>query len=106
MQYAFIKVDWIAACIALRVVGAVLIIFLRRWRTICRVLQPMGSKGRYLKKCPKPCWPIKSKGTWTKYTPLTLLSHRNFALTTRNTLSALSLDHQKFLKNSPSHIKA
>jgi hypothetical protein len=21
----------------------------------------MGSKGRYLKKCPKPCWPIKSK---------------------------------------------
>ncbi len=36
---------WLAACIALRVVGAVLVIFLRRWRTICTVLQPMGSMG-------------------------------------------------------------
>jgi hypothetical protein len=30
-----IKVDWLAACIALRVVDAVFVIFLRRWRTIC-----------------------------------------------------------------------
>jgi len=22
-----------------------------RWRTVCKILQPMGSKGRYLKKC-------------------------------------------------------
>ncbi len=27
-----IKVDWLSACIALRVVGAVLVVFLRRWR--------------------------------------------------------------------------
>ncbi len=32
---ALIKVDWLAACIAPRVVGAVLVVFLR----------PMGSKG-------------------------------------------------------------
>jgi hypothetical protein len=31
---ALIKVDWLAACFALRVVGAVFVIFLRRWRTI------------------------------------------------------------------------
>jgi hypothetical protein len=34
---ALIKVDWLAACITLRV-----------------VFQPMGSKGQYLKKCPQP----------------------------------------------------
>ncbi len=38
------KVDWFAACIALRVVGAVIVVFLRRWRKIFRVLQPVGSK--------------------------------------------------------------
>ncbi len=44
------------ACIALRVgVGAVLVVFLRRWRKICTILQPMGSKGQYLKHCPKRC---------------------------------------------------
>jgi hypothetical protein len=30
-----IEVDWLAACIALRVVGAALVVFLRRWRKIC-----------------------------------------------------------------------
>jgi hypothetical protein len=33
---ALIKVDWLAACIALRVIGAVFFIFLRRWRTIAQ----------------------------------------------------------------------
>jgi hypothetical protein len=42
------KVDWLAACIALRVVGAVSVVFLRRWRKICTILQPVGSKGQYL----------------------------------------------------------
>jgi hypothetical protein len=28
------KVNWFVACIALRVVGAVLVVFLRRWRKI------------------------------------------------------------------------
>ncbi len=50
-----IKVDWLAACIALRVVGAVLVVFLRRWPKVGTILQPMGSKGRYLKKSAKPC---------------------------------------------------
>ncbi len=36
------------ACVPLRVVGTVLVFFLRRLRWICTVLQPMGSKGRYL----------------------------------------------------------
>jgi hypothetical protein len=39
---------WLDACIALRVVGAVLVVFLRCWRKNCTILQPMGSKGRYL----------------------------------------------------------
>jgi hypothetical protein len=49
------KVDWLDACIVLRVVGAVLVVFPRRWRKICTILQPMGSHGRYLKKSTKPC---------------------------------------------------
>jgi hypothetical protein len=40
-----IKVDWLDVCIAPRVVGAVLVVFLRRWRKICTVLQPMGMAG-------------------------------------------------------------
>jgi hypothetical protein len=51
---SLIIVDWLAACIALRVVGAVLVVHLWRWRKIYTILQPMGNKGRYLKKCPKP----------------------------------------------------
>jgi hypothetical protein len=53
---ALIKVDWLAACIALRVQLTlyILAVFLKRWRKICTILQPMGSKGQYLKKCPKP----------------------------------------------------
>ncbi len=79
------KVDWLAACIALRVVGAVF----RRWRKICTIGQLMGCNGRYLKKSTKCCWPIRSKETSVKYTPLTLLSQRKLALTARNTLFAL-----------------
>jgi hypothetical protein len=30
-----IKVDWLDVCIALRVVGAVLVVILRHWRRIC-----------------------------------------------------------------------
>ncbi len=40
-----IEVDCRGFCIALRMVGAVLVVFLRRWRKICTILQPMGSKG-------------------------------------------------------------
>jgi hypothetical protein len=54
----FIKVDWLAACIALRIVGAVLVVVLWRWRKICTIRQPMGNKGRYLKKSTQPCSPV------------------------------------------------
>jgi hypothetical protein len=63
------------------VIGAVLVVFLWRWRKICTILQPMGSKGRYLKKGPEPCRPIRSKEIWIKYTPLTLLSQSKLTLT-------------------------
>jgi hypothetical protein len=69
-----IKGDWLDACVALRVVGAVLVVFLRRWRKIGTLLQPMGSKNRYLQKSIKPCLTIVRKESWIKYTPLTLLS--------------------------------
>jgi hypothetical protein len=35
------KVDRLAACIAPRVVGALMVVFLRRWRKICTILQPI-----------------------------------------------------------------
>jgi hypothetical protein len=52
MEYncVLINVDWLAACISLRVVGAVLVVFLWRWCKICTILQPMGIKDQYLKK--------------------------------------------------------
>jgi hypothetical protein len=36
-NFAFIKVDLLAACIALKVVGAVLVVILRSWRKICTI---------------------------------------------------------------------
>ncbi len=72
------KEHWLAACIALRVVGAVGVVFSWSWRKICTILQPMGCYGAYLKKCPKPCWPVWSKEV-RKYT----------------FCSIKSLDHQK-----------
>jgi hypothetical protein len=41
------KVDWLDSCLAITVVGVVLVVFLQHWRKICTI-QPMGSKGRYL----------------------------------------------------------
>jgi hypothetical protein len=48
--FSLIKVDWLAVCIGPRVVGAVFVVFLRRWRKIFTIRQPMESKGRYRKK--------------------------------------------------------
>ncbi len=75
---------WLACCLywtksSWRCVGR----FLRRWRKIWIILQPIGSTCRYLKKCPKP-W----TQTWTRPTLLTLLSQRKLTLTARNTLFA------------------
>jgi hypothetical protein len=39
---SLIKVDWLAACSALRVVGAVFVVLPRRWHKICIV---NGKKG-------------------------------------------------------------
>jgi hypothetical protein len=89
-------VDWLAACVALRVVGTVQVVLFRRWRKICTFLQPMGSNGRYLTKCLKPCWPIRSKETWTEYIPLTLLSQHFLRYKNH-----WSLEHLKNLKNWP-----
>ncbi len=79
------KLDWLDACIALRVVGAVLAVFLQRWHKICTILLPMGSKGRYPKKCPKSCWPIRSKETLITFTLLTFSSQCKLELTARKT---------------------
>jgi hypothetical protein len=38
------------SCIALRAVGAVLVVFILRWHKIRTILQPMGKNGRYMKK--------------------------------------------------------
>ncbi len=50
---------------AQRVVGAVVVIFLCRRRTICTILQPMGSTGRLTEEISLPCRPIRSKKTWS-----------------------------------------
>ncbi len=49
-----LKVDWLAACIALKEVATVFVSFLWRRCTVCTAFQSIGSKGQYLKKCPKP----------------------------------------------------
>jgi hypothetical protein len=42
-------VDWLAAaCIVLKVAGALLVVLLQCWHKIFTILQQMGSKGRYL----------------------------------------------------------
>jgi hypothetical protein len=83
------KVDRLDACPAQRVVGAVLVVSFSSGVGVKseKILQTMGSKGRYLKQSTKPCWPLRSKESWTKYTPL--LSQRKLALTARNTLFVL-----------------
>jgi hypothetical protein len=63
---SLIKVDWLDACIALRVVGAVLVFFLQLWRKICTIPQPMGSKGRYLKKISQTLLTNKNQGNLDK----------------------------------------
>ncbi len=66
---SLIKMDWLATCIALRLVGAGLIIFLWRWRKICTILHPMGSKGPIPEEIYQTILTNK-KETWIKYTLL------------------------------------
>ncbi len=46
-------------------ITVLLVSFPCRWRNVCKILQPMGSKGWCLKKCPNICWPIKSQGKYS-----------------------------------------
>ncbi len=41
-----------------------------RWRTVWKILKPIGSKDCCLQKCPADQWPIRSKEKITKYTPI------------------------------------
>ncbi len=80
----------LAACIARRVVGAVLLVSgvcvkfaesSNQWEASADTWRTVPT--------PKPCWPLRSKETWTKCTFLTLLSQRKIAFTLRETLFAL-----------------
>ncbi len=82
------SVPWIPCPWPHLALGAVLVVFLWRWRKKIGTIPQSMSKVRYLKKSPKPCWPIRSKETWTKHTPTTLLNQRKLALTAGNTLFA------------------
>jgi hypothetical protein len=53
----------------------------------------MGSKDLGLKKCPKPCWPVRNKEIMTKFTLLTSSSQPSFALTRR--IMFLSMENRK-----------
>jgi hypothetical protein len=71
-KWSIIVLCWLAACIALRVVGAVFVIFLRRWRTTCTA-SPANMKQE----------PIPEEMSQT------LLTNKKLTLTARNTLFAL-----------------
>jgi hypothetical protein len=65
--YTLIKVDWLAAWIALRVFGGVLVVFLRSWRPPAN-----GKQGLIPEEMSQTLLTNRSKETWTKYTPTTL----------------------------------
>jgi hypothetical protein len=50
VEFNPVKMDLLAAGVAQRVIGAVLVIFLSCRRTICTIIQPLGSKGRLLEE--------------------------------------------------------
>ncbi len=54
-QCAMIKVDWLAAGVLLKEVGAELVILTLSWHTVCKYFQPMGNKFWWLTKTFKPC---------------------------------------------------
>jgi hypothetical protein len=84
-NFALIKVDWLAALIAVRVVGTVFVIFLG---VGVQFAQP-SSQWEARAEMSEALRPIRIKETWTKYTSQTLLSQLNLALTVRNTLFML-----------------
>jgi hypothetical protein len=57
MEYncSLIKVDWLDACIALREVGAVSFVFLRRWRKIAQSSSQWEARADTRRNLTKPC---------------------------------------------------
>ncbi len=121
MEYncALIKVDWLAVCIVLSVVGAVFENFLQRWRKFCTVQSSSKWEARVIPvEMSQAPLTNKKQGNLDKYTPLKLLSQRKLGITARNRLFALlnhwstqnflkmaqsRTDHTCHLKQNPSH---
>ncbi len=89
-NWALIKIDWLAASIALRVVSAYCISHFPPESAYNFHSPPANRKeGAISEEMSQTLLTNKSKEIWTKYTPLTLLSQHKLALTSRNTLFAL-----------------
>jgi hypothetical protein len=61
---ALIKVDWLAACIALKKEWFALYFSFSSCVGVqfAQYASQMESKDRYRKRCPKPCWQLRSNG--------------------------------------------
>jgi hypothetical protein len=79
-------VDWLAACISLRVFGAVLVVFLRRWRKIAQSTSQWEARADTRRNVLNYADQLKAK-----YTPVTLLSQCKLAVTARNTFLAFKI---------------
>jgi hypothetical protein len=83
------KVDWLAACIALRVLYLALYLLFSSGVGV-QFAQSASQWDQGMR--PEEIYQTlltNKKETWVKYTTLTLLSRRKLALTARNTLFAL-----------------
>ncbi len=81
-----------------KVIGVLLVSFPCRWHTICKILQPIGRNCWFLKKCPKPCWPIRRKEkTNTENTRCSCNQH-SVIFTSRNMFISMEIGwaHRKF----------
>jgi len=83
MRLRCLKVYWLAVAAGASLCG---IFFVSFPCSTVKILQPMVSKGRCLKKCSKACCLIVCKEKTTGYTQLTLLSQPSFAFTGGNML--------------------
>ncbi len=104
MEYNWptVKVDWRDAGASLRVQSFLLVSFRWQWRNICKLFQPMGSKGRPWRKCPKLRWPIRSKDKCAHGTSLTLSSQTSWTLARRNTFILIQNQRSSLkFKNQP-----
>jgi hypothetical protein len=82
---SLIKVDWLAAGIAL--VGAV-VFSSGVGVKFAQSSSQWEARADTRRNVPNLADPIRTRKTWTKYTPLALISQRKLALTARNTLFA------------------